>query len=112
MALLAGYVWLGVAGLLSLRYGGVTAGMAYDAGLHSLFVGFTFSMIFAHAPIILPAMTGLAVPYHARFYLPLALLHGSLLLRVAGDLAGWLPGRRWFRRQHLGPGQGALRCPG
>jgi hypothetical protein len=95
VALLAGYVWLGVAGLLSLRYGGVTAGMAYDAGLHSLFVGFTFSMIFAHAPIILPAVTGLAVPYHARFYLPLALLHGSLLLRVAGDLASWLPGRRW-----------------
>ncbi len=95
VALLAGYVWLGVSGLLGLRNGGATAGLAYDAWLHSLFVGFTFSMIFAHAPIILPAVTGLSVPYHPRLYVPLALLQISLLLRVAGDLAGWLPGRRW-----------------
>ncbi len=38
---------------------------------------------------------GAAVPYSPRFYVPLALLQVSLLLRVGGDLAGWLPGRRW-----------------
>lgn len=94
-SLLAGYFWLGVAGMLGLRFGGVTAGLHYDAFLHSIFVGFVFSMILAHAPIILPAVTGLAVPYQPRLYIPLALLQISLLLRVASDLAGWLPGRRW-----------------
>lgn len=95
VALLAGYAWLSVAGLLGLRYGGVTAGLPYDTWLHAVLVGFVFSMIFAHAPIILPAVTGLAVPFHLRFYAPLILLQASLLLRAVGDLATWMPGRRW-----------------
>ncbi len=94
-ALLAGYLWLAVAGLQGLRFGGETAGLRYDAFLHSIFVGFVFSMIFAHAPIIVPAVTGWRLAFHRGFYIPLALLQLSLLLRVAGDLAGWLPGRRW-----------------
>ncbi len=94
-ALLAGYFWLGLAGLLALRYGGVTAGPTYDALLHSIFVGFVMSMIFAHAPIIVPAVTGLAVPFHNGFYLPLALLQLSLVLRVAGDLWAGLIVRQW-----------------
>jgi hypothetical protein len=76
VALLAGYFWLGVAGLLGLRFGGETAGLHYDAFLHSIFVGFVFSMIFAHAPIILPAVTGLPLTFHAR------------LLRSAAAVAG------------------------
>jgi hypothetical protein len=94
-ALLAGYGWLAVAGLLGLRFAGATAGLHYDAFLHSIFVGFVFSMIFAHAPIIVPAVTALPLAFHRGFYVPLVLLQLSLLLRVAGDLAGWLPGRRW-----------------
>jgi hypothetical protein len=94
-SLLAGYFWLGVAGLLGLRFGGVTAGLHYDAFLHSLFVGFVFSMIFAHAPIILPAVTGLPLAFHSGFYAPLALLQASLALRVAGDLVAMLVVRRW-----------------
>ena len=43
-------------------------------------------MIFGHAPIILPAVTGLRVRYSAVAYVPLALLHFSLLLRIAADL--------------------------
>ena len=33
-------------------------------------------------------LTGWRVPYRSALYLPLALLHGSLLLRLAGDLLG------------------------
>lgn len=95
VSLLAGFFWLGVAGVLGLRFGGETAGLHYDAFLHSIFVGFVFSMILAHAPIILPAVTGLAVPYRPRFYAPLVLLQASLLLRVAGDLLGQMALRRW-----------------
>jgi hypothetical protein len=52
-------------------------------------------MIFGHAPTIVPAVTGLAVPFERRFYLHVALLHASLLLRTVGDLAPLLEARRW-----------------
>ena len=45
-------------------------------------------MVFGHAPIIFPAVLRVAVPYHPTFYLPLALLHLSLVVRLAGDAAG------------------------
>src|SRR5690606_34191656 len=46
------------------------------------------SMVFGHAPVILPAVLRVRLPYHPVLYAPLALLHVSLLVRVAGDLAG------------------------
>ncbi len=94
--LLPGYVWLIVSGGLWLWYGSTyAAGPVYDALLHTVFVGFVFSMIFGHAPIIVPALLGVTVPYSAVFYGPLVLLHASLMMRVAGDLIPWLAGRRW-----------------
>ena len=64
--------------------------------LHAVFVGFVFAMIFAHAPIILPAILGQTTsPYQPALYVPLILLHASLLLRVVGDLMGWWTGRQW-----------------
>lgn len=95
VCLLAGYAWLGAGGALALVYGAVVAGPVYDALLHAVFVGFVFSMIFGHAPIIFPAVLGLPPFYRPAFYVPLALLHGSLLLRIVGDLAGWFELRRW-----------------
>jgi hypothetical protein len=95
LALLSGDVWLGVAGLLAVWFGHVPAGGPYDAFVHALFVGFVFSMIFGHAPINLPAMPGVAVPYQSMLYLPLGLLHASLVLRLIGDGTPWLEGRRW-----------------
>jgi len=44
-------------------------------------------MVFGHAPVILPAILRVAIPYSAALYVPLVLLHGSLVLRAAGDLA-------------------------
>jgi hypothetical protein len=95
VGLLAGYIWLFISGVFYLLYGGVAAGPRYDSLLHSMFLGFVFSMIFAHAPIILPAITGLTVPFRAVFYAHLALLHASVALRVAGDLLSWVAGRQW-----------------
>ncbi len=95
ICLLTGYVWLLISGLSLLGLPGQLAGLQYDATLHALYIGFVLTMIFGHAPIILPALTGLVVDYRGHFYLPLALLHASLLLRIAGDHAGWLDGRRW-----------------
>lgn len=59
------------------------------------FVGFVFAMIFGHAPIIIPALLNLPVRFRTWSYLPLALLHLSLLVRIGGDLAGSGDVRRW-----------------
>jgi hypothetical protein len=85
--LLAGYAWLIVAGGVWLLLGRVTEGPGYDAVIHAVFLGFTMSMIMAHAPVILPAVLARPLPYRPVFYLPVVLLHGSLLLRLGvGDL--------------------------
>lgn len=89
LAVVAGYGWLALAGLLWSGAGSVTAGPRYDATVHAVFLGFTLSMIFAHAPVILPAVLRRPLPYHPVLYAPLAVLHLSLLARVGlGDLGG------------------------
>jgi hypothetical protein len=86
--LLSGYAWLVAAGLLGLA-GALTPGHAWrDAALHAISLGFVFSMVFGHAPIIFPAVTRIKIPYHPALYLPLTLLHLTLALRVFGGLSG------------------------
>ncbi|MDP6460624.1 MAG: hypothetical protein QGH59_02515, partial [Gemmatimonadota bacterium] len=87
-SLLSGYAWLLLGGAVMAGTGGVASGMTWDIIVHSVFVGFVFSMIFGHAPIIFPAVLGVPVHYRPLLYAPLALLHLSLIVRVAGDLAG------------------------
>src|SRR5690625_7652708 len=71
-------------------------GRAYDAVLHAVFLGFVMSMIFAHAAIILPAVLRKPLPYWAIFCAPAALLHASLILRVAvGDMRNVLWAVTW-----------------
>jgi len=100
VCLLSGYAWLAAGSAVMLGAGGLAPGTpAYDAALHALALGFVFSMVFGHAPIIFPAVLRVAVPYHPTFYLPLALLHASLLLRLAGDATGVFG---WTRAGGLG----------
>lgn len=84
VCLLSGYAWLAVGGLILLG-GGSLDGMAYDAVLHALLLGFVFSMIFGHAPLIVPSVMRIKLPYHWSLYLPLLVLHFSLVLRLGGD---------------------------
>jgi hypothetical protein len=94
--LLGGYAWLAVSGVFWFVFAGALAGYRYDAILHSVFLGFVFSMIFAHAPVIFPAVTGKPMPYRPLFYVHVVLLHISLLLRiVGGDLLGAFPAYQW-----------------
>jgi hypothetical protein len=81
VCLLSGYVWLAVGGCIAAFSG------SRDAALHAVLLGFVFSMVFGHAPIIFPAVVKLAVPYTPAFYAHLALLHAGLAVRVIGDLA-------------------------
>src|SRR6185437_2519284 len=93
--LLAGYFWLGFGGLAWIWFGNDLATFHYDVMLHSIFLGFVFSMIFAHAPMIFPAVLQRPLPYRRIFYAHSALLHVSLLLRIGGDLAHSYPAYEW-----------------
>jgi hypothetical protein len=93
VCLLTGYGWMALSGFVILASGGLGyGGPTYDAALHAVLLGFVFSMVFGHAPIILPAVLRVAVPYASYFYLPLALLHISLIVRLAGD---WMMSAQW-----------------
>lgn len=93
---LVGLLFLAAIGLLAGLYAGLirsgfwygfsTAGLLYDGLLHMIFVGFVFSMVFAHVPVIIPSLSGKMVSWHGYFYLPLILLHVFLTVRVFGDL--------------------------
>ena len=78
VALLGGYAWLAAAGTAW------ALGPAHrDVALHALGLGFVFSMIFAHAPLIVPVVLKQRVRFTAFAYVPLALLHASLVVRFA-----------------------------
>jgi hypothetical protein len=84
LCLLGGYLWLAVAGI---AWAAVALGLpARDTALHALGLGFVVSMMMGHAPVILPAVARVKVLFGAWFYVPLAVLHVSLLVRLAG---GW-----------------------
>jgi hypothetical protein len=92
--LLGGYGWLLAGGcLFALRW--PCEGYGYDACLHAVFVGFVFSMIFGHAPVIFPAVLGLPVRFTPWSYLPVGIMHLSLLARIGGDLLSMPSARIW-----------------
>jgi hypothetical protein len=80
VCLLTGYAWLAVSGAAWLA---MAAGLpARDAALHALGLGFVVSMMMAHAPVILPALTRIKVRFGTYFYGPLVLLDLSLVVRL------------------------------
>jgi hypothetical protein len=88
-SMLAGYFWLAVAGVVWLVGGQATEGVAYDAVVHAVFLGFTLAMIMAHAPVILPAVLRRPMSYHPVLLVPAVALHASLVLRLwVGDGLG------------------------
>ncbi|REF36940.1 hypothetical protein [Thermasporomyces composti] len=83
---LEAYAWLAVAAVSWLVGGPVFDGERYDAVVHAVFLGFTISMIMAHAPMVLPAVLRIPLTFHPVLAAPAALLHLSLVLRLwVGD---------------------------
>lgn len=86
--ILAGYAWLVVAGV-ALMFGSPSSQPVYDAVTHAVFLGYTISMIMAHATTILPAVLGIRLPYRPAFWVPAVLLQVSLVVRLwLGDALG------------------------
>ena len=94
LLLIVGYVWLIITAVF-LFSGDVNA-FWYDATLHAFFIGFVFSMIFSHAPIILPAVLKLPVkPFRPILYIWFSILQASLITRIAADYFIEIEIRRW-----------------
>ena len=90
--LIFGYTWLLVCGGLLVSQ--IQTTTMYDAIVHTFFLGFTFSMIFAHGPIIFPGVAGFPFkPFHQSLYVWGIILQISLVLRLMGDFLV-LPGLR------------------
>ncbi len=93
VALLGGYAWLAFGGGAWIAMA-LTGPAWRDAALHALGLGFVFSMILAHAPIVVPVVARVRMAYAPFLYVPLVGLHASLLVRVTSDwiapaLRGW-----------------------
>ncbi len=95
--LITGYAWLVLAALLWFAAGFLFHGARpyYDAAVHAVFVGFVLSMVFGHAPVILPSVARIRIAFTPFAYAALTLLHATLALRIVGDLAGEDGWRRW-----------------
>jgi hypothetical protein len=91
--MLAGYIWLAIAGLGLITFPPEGSAFGYDVALHAILIGFVLSMVFGHALIILPAVVRLRLRYAGALYAPLLLLHASVALRVGAGLVAWNPGR-------------------
>ena len=85
VCLLGAYGWLAVAGV---AWAATAAGLAArDVALHALGLGFVVSMMMGHAPVILPALARIKLRFGNFFYVPLATLHLSLVVRLGFGLA-------------------------
>jgi len=84
--LVVSYVWLFL-GLLVLVIARESYPL-YDAATHSLSIGFVFTMIMAHAPVIIPVILPRRIAEERLAYYPLTLLIIGTGMRVLGYLLG------------------------
>ncbi|MFC4871448.1 hypothetical protein [Negadavirga shengliensis] len=84
VGLRTGYIWLALNGavLVLMEH----HAFYYDLYLHTFFLGFVFSMIWAHAPVILPMVLHLKLtPYHPILWLGWLVFQLSLAGRVVSS---------------------------
>jgi len=87
VCLLTGYGWLMAAAVLLVVLPPSGSAFGHDAAVHAIGLGFVLSMVFAHAPIILPAVAGARVRYVRALYTPVAVLQTAVAARLIGDAA-------------------------
>lgn len=82
VCLLSGYFWLLVGGLLLSNLFDIGP-FQRDAGIHGIALGFIFSMVIGHAPVIFPAVLRASIPYSPFFYIPWTLIQVGTATRFA-----------------------------
>lgn len=95
IGLLCAYGWLAFTGIALLAEGLTTGGWHYDAVVHAFFIGVVMSSILAHEPIIAPSILGMQIPFQRALYVPLVLLEGGLVARIAADALALAAVRPW-----------------
>ncbi|MEM4280828.1 MAG: hypothetical protein QXT61_05300 [Candidatus Caldarchaeum sp.] len=70
------YLWLAVSTVLW------SLAASLDIILHSIFLGFVGTMVFTHAPIILPAILKIKHIYSPSLYIPFTMLQASTAMRI------------------------------
>jgi len=89
-----GYFWLFVSGAIGTAWAPHASGPAYDAFLHTVFLGYLFTMMFGHTAQMFEHIIQKPFAYLWTNWVHLVLLTGSLALRVVCDLGGWIGLRR------------------
>ncbi|MCF8258867.1 MAG: hypothetical protein K9J06_15030 [Flavobacteriales bacterium] len=93
--LLVGYLWLLFQGVTLLFL--ADRALFYDLFIHAFFLGFAFSMIWAHAPIILPAVLRIQHrPFHPLLWAGWTVFQLTLIGRMTFALLGEVELRRIF----------------
>ncbi|GBC85636.1 hypothetical protein HRbin11_02086 [bacterium HR11] len=85
-ALLGAYAWIGLGAALIVGWDALPPATAKDMVYHAVGLGFIFTMILAHAPVILPAVFGGAPVRRAPVAL-FWLFQTTTVLRLVGDAA-------------------------
>ena len=102
VALYVAYGWLLLSSLAMILWNRLEGAIAKDLVFHLIGLGFIFSMILAHAPIILASTLGKLPPLKPA-WVPFVLFQAMTVLRAVGDLSvshsvsfwtwtGWISG--------------------
>ena len=95
LGLILGYIWLALFGLVLCLMD--SHPFFYDIFLHTFFLGFAFSMIWAHAPIILPTVFKRSQhAFHPLLWPFWILFQISLIGRMGSSLLLYPEARSWF----------------
>lgn len=95
LGLIVGFMWLLVHALIMIFL--ENHSLYYDMWVHSFFLGFAFSMIWAHAPIIFPSVVKVKrLIYHPGLYIPWLFFQLTLIGRVWASFAGNIELRQFF----------------
>lgn len=91
IGLIVGYLWLVIHGVLLAFF--ESHPLHYDLYIHTFFLGFAFSMIWAHAPIILPLVWGITDKlYHPILWVGWLVFQLTLIGRV---VTSWFSQFEW-----------------
>ncbi len=88
ITLLVGYAWLVLFALLLIAHHWLP--IPVDVLWHSFFLGFAFSAVFAHLPVMLPVLLGINVRYKRMLYVPVVMFHLALVMRFGAASLGWM----------------------
>jgi hypothetical protein len=94
LSLTFGYVWLFASGLFMIFVN--SGAFAFDALLHSYFLGFAISMVMAHGPIIFPSLLNkTGHRFHSVLWLWMGVFQVSVAVRILADLQEIPLLRKW-----------------